>query len=100
PPRFVPLWAKLSAKAGLFEEEIRGSCYEAGLRQLRQGSRRGEGRGDADQLHRRTPRLEAGRPLRRLRRQDARPGSRTPRAKAEISRGVNGPTCVTIGAGR
>src|SRR5581483_10629272 len=48
--------------------------------------RGGKGRGDARDLHGRAARSQAGRSLRHVRRQDARPRRRPPRPPAEVSR--------------
>ncbi len=62
-----------SGRSPIFLGGIRGSEDSAGLRQLREGSRRGKGRDPARHLFRRTTRREAGGSLRRVRRLDARP---------------------------
>ena len=62
------------------EENEHGAKDDSRMRQLRQrGSREPRSR-DASELHRRAARIEAGGSLRRLRRRNAGPGSRSPRA--------------------
>ena len=71
---------RLGASKPLTGGKSLGSEDSARLRQLRQGSRRGQGRDAAPDLFRRAPRREAGRSLRRLRGEDA--GSSRPLAEA------------------
>ena len=60
-----------------------GTENHSGLRQLREGGRRGARRHAPGDLRRRPPRLESRRPLRRLRGEDAGPRGRTARSPAE-----------------